>query len=41
MREHPERFAEMQRRAMLKPCGWDVAAKSYVDVYRWSLDRVR
>ncbi len=41
MREQPQRFAEMQRRAMLKPCGWDVAAKSYVDVYRWSLDRVR
>jgi starch synthase len=40
-RDHPDVFADMQRRSMVKPQGWDVSAGKYVDVYRWALQRKR
>jgi starch synthase len=36
-REQPAAFRAMQRRAMKKHFGWDVAAKKYADVYAWAL----
>ncbi len=35
-RERPGHFRTMQRRAMQKPFGWDVAARKYADVYAWA-----
>jgi starch synthase len=36
-RERPQHFRAMQRRAMQKTFGWDVAARKYVDVYDWAI----
>ncbi|HEY8089726.1 MAG TPA: glycosyltransferase, partial [Polyangiaceae bacterium] len=36
-RQRPDHFRGMQRRAMKKRFGWDVAARRYVDVYRWAV----
>jgi starch synthase len=36
-RERPGHFRTMQRRAMRKRFGWDVAAKRYAQVYAWAL----
>ncbi len=36
-RERPQHFRAMQRRAMQKPFGWDVAARKYADVYDWAI----
>lgn len=36
-RERPQHFRAMQVRAMKKPLGWDVAARQYLDVYRWAV----
>ncbi|HTQ45141.1 MAG TPA: glycogen synthase, partial [Polyangiaceae bacterium] len=35
--ERPQHFRAMQRRAMQKAFGWDVAARKYVDVYEWAI----
>jgi starch synthase len=35
-RERPAHFRDMQRRAMRKRFGWDLAAKRYADVYQWA-----
>ncbi|MDP3278335.1 MAG: glycogen synthase GlgA [Deltaproteobacteria bacterium] len=40
-REQPEHIRAMQQRAMRKPMGWDLSAKQYDQVYRWSLERRR
>jgi starch synthase len=36
-RERPEQFRAMQRRAMRKRFGWDLAAKRYAQVYGWAV----
>jgi starch synthase len=36
-RDRPEHFKAMQRRAMNKRFGWDVAAKRYGEVYEWAV----
>jgi starch synthase len=36
-RDRGDHFRAMQRRAMKKPFGWDVAARRYVEVYRWAI----
>jgi starch synthase len=36
-RERPEHYRAMQRRAMRKRFGWDLAAKRYEQVYEWAL----
>ena len=36
-REHPADFRAMQRRAMRKRFGWDLAAKRYSQVYEWAV----
>ncbi len=36
-RERPEQFRAMQRRAMRKRFGWDVAARRYAQVYEWAV----
>jgi starch synthase len=36
-RQRPEHFRAMQRRAMLRKFGWDVAAPQYAQVYEWAL----
>jgi starch synthase len=36
-RNHRDAFVTMQRRAMRKRFGWDVAAARYADVYRWAV----
>jgi starch synthase len=36
-RQRPEHFRAMQRRAMSKRFGWDVAAKRYAQVYEWAV----
>jgi starch synthase len=36
-RERPAAFRAMQRRAMRKHSGWDVAAQKYSDVYDWAV----
>jgi starch synthase len=36
-RERPEHFRAMQRRAMRKRFGWDLAAQRYAQVYGWAL----
>jgi starch synthase len=35
--ERPQHFRAMQRRAMQKKFGWDVAARRYADVYDWAI----
>jgi starch synthase len=40
-RERPAHFRAMQTRAMQKKFGWDEAARSYADVYRWAVDARR
>jgi starch synthase len=35
-RRRPEHFRAMQRQAMTKRFGWDVAARQYSDVYDWA-----
>lgn len=37
----PEHFRAMQRRAMSRRFGWDIAAARYGDVYQWALERRR
>jgi starch synthase len=39
-RDNPTLFRAMQRRAMAKPFGWNKAARRYVDVYDWAVERV-
>ena len=36
-RERPDHFRTMQRRAMGRRFGWDVAAKRYAEVYAWAV----
>ena len=36
-RQHPDDFGAMQRRAMSKRFGWDVAARRYAQVYEWAV----
>jgi starch synthase len=36
-RERPDHFRAMQRQAMTKRFGWDLAAKRYADVYDWAV----
>jgi len=36
-RETPEQFRSMQRRAMRKRFGWDLAARRYAQVYDWAV----
>ncbi len=36
-REYPAAFRVMQRRAMTRRFGWDVAAARYADVYDWAI----
>jgi starch synthase len=36
-RERPQQVRAMQRRAMRKRFGWDVAASRYADVYEWAV----
>jgi len=36
-RRQPEHFLAMQRRAMKKRFGWDIAAKRYQQVYEWAV----
>ncbi|MGO9836235.1 MAG: glycogen synthase GlgA [Polyangiaceae bacterium] len=36
-RERPDHFRAMQRQAMTKRFGWDLAAKQYADVYDWAV----
>jgi len=36
-RLEPERFRAMQRRVMAKRFGWDVAARTYAEVYGWAV----
>ena len=36
-RERPAHFRAMQRRAMKKHFGWDLAAKRYSEVYDWAV----
>ena len=36
-RSRPEQFRAMQRRAMKKGFGWEVAAREYAKVYEWAL----
>jgi starch synthase len=36
-RLEPDRFRAMQRRVMGKRFGWDVAARTYADVYAWAV----
>jgi starch synthase len=40
-RERPGHFRAMQMRAMHKKFGWDEAARSYADVYRWAVEARR
>ena len=40
-RTRGEHFRAMQVRAMSKPVGWDVAAGSYAEVYRWAVAQKR
>ncbi|MBK8012273.1 MAG: glycogen synthase [Deltaproteobacteria bacterium] len=40
-RDKPDLFRAMQVRAMKKRQGWSVAAKAYLDVYDWALQRKR
>jgi starch synthase len=40
-RERPAHFQTMQRRAMRKRFGWDLAAKRYAEVYQYSLQARR
>ena len=40
-RERPEDFRTMQRRAMRKRFGWDLAARQYADVYRYAIEARR
>ncbi len=40
-REQPERFQRMQVQGMQTNFGWSVAAKKYLDVYRWAVERKR
>jgi starch synthase len=40
-RQRPEHFREMQRRAMNKRFGWDVAARRYAEVYDWAVQARR
>jgi starch synthase len=40
-RERPAAFRAMQRRAMRKHSGWDVAARKYSDVYDWAVSARR
>jgi len=40
-RQRPEHFRAMQRRAMGKRFGWDVAARRYADVYGWAVAQRR
>jgi starch synthase len=37
----PQVFRRMQRRGMMKRFGWHLAAKKYIDIYRWALSRKR
>ncbi|HSY24412.1 MAG TPA: glycogen synthase GlgA [Polyangiaceae bacterium] len=37
-RERPGHFRQMQRRAMRKRFGWDVAAAEYAKVYEWAVE---
>ena len=36
-RRRPDHFRAMQRRAMLKHFGWDIAAREYAKVYDWAV----
>lgn len=36
-RERPQHFRAMQRRAMQKSFGWEVAARKYAEVYAWAV----
>ncbi len=38
-RYNPEHFRGMQVRGMRKRMGWDLAAREYLDVYRWAQER--
>jgi starch synthase len=38
-REKPDLFRAMQLRGMRKRFGWQIAAKHYVEVYHWALER--
>ena len=38
-RKEPQLYRAMQEQSMKKDMGWDVAARNYVDVYRWALER--
>lgn len=38
-RYQPELIREMQRQSMSKRMGWEVAARRYIDVYGWALER--
>ncbi|MBL8683521.1 MAG: glycogen synthase GlgA [Myxococcales bacterium] len=40
-RKRPEHIRSMQERSMRKRMGWDVSARQYEDVYRWSIERRR
>jgi starch synthase len=40
-RDRPEHFAAMQRRAMRKRFGWDVAARQYASVYGYAVEARR
>ncbi|MCL2451159.1 MAG: glycogen synthase, partial [Polyangiaceae bacterium] len=40
-RRRPEHFVAMQRRAMRKRVGWDVAARQYADVYAYAVEARR
>jgi starch synthase len=36
-RQRPAHFRAMQRQAMKKRFGWDLAASQYADVYDWAV----
>jgi starch synthase len=40
-REEPEAFRAMQRRAMKKRFGWELAAERYAEVYGWAVTERR
>jgi starch synthase len=39
--DRPADFRAMQRRAMQKPFGWDIAARKYAQVYEWAVEARR
>ena len=40
-RHDPELHLAMQRQAMGKEMGWDIAARSYDAIYRWAVAKRR